>query len=203
MVWRWALAAVAFGGSVALGPARAAADFDRPPINYRDSAPGHLMRSVFVDRVGNPILSAPNYRVDHSSPFEHRWGGWYVTGTHGDRAHMGNLVVNSKDAHEPVENPEGQNLTDLSRRIDTGSYLTPHSDLVALLVLEHQAEGHNLIARAGFQARQALYQEEEINRILKAPPGQHLESTARRVAGVAEPLVQYLLFCGEPPRAAA
>src|SRR5205085_4252246 len=78
----------------------------------------------------------------------------------------------------------------------------PHSDIVALMVLEHQAEGHNLIARASFQARQALYQEEEINRILKAPPGQHLDSTARRVAGSAEPLVQYLLFAGEPPLAA-
>jgi hypothetical protein len=160
--------------------------------------PGLLMRSVFADSQGYPVLSAGSYRLDHTSPFEHRWGGWYVTGTHGDLTHLGNLVVSSRQGREPVDNPEGMNLTDLSRRIDVGAFLTPHSDIVALTVLEHQAEGHNLITRANFQTRMALHQEVEIARTLGLPAGQHLDSTASRIKSVCEPLVQYLLFSGEP-----
>jgi hypothetical protein len=38
-------------------------------------APGHLVRSVFTDRAGLPILSAGTYRTNHTSPFGERWGG--------------------------------------------------------------------------------------------------------------------------------
>ena len=41
--------------------------------------PGHLVRSVFTDRTGNPVLSLGSKRVSHETPFEERWGGWYVT----------------------------------------------------------------------------------------------------------------------------
>ena len=58
--------------------------------------PGHLVRSVFTDRVGLPILSAGSFRTDHASPFKERWGGWYVTGTHGKQTHMGNRVIENK-----------------------------------------------------------------------------------------------------------
>ena len=30
--------------------------------------------------------------ITHCSPLTDRWGGWYVTGTHGDQAHRGNLI---------------------------------------------------------------------------------------------------------------
>ena len=51
--------------------------------------PGHLVRSVFVDTAGMPILSAGTYRVDPTTPIAHRWGGWYVTGTHGTQKASG------------------------------------------------------------------------------------------------------------------
>src|SRR5262249_46659298 len=46
--------------------------------------PAHMVRSVFPDRDGNPILSGGSYRVDQTTPIKNRWGGWYVTGTHGN-----------------------------------------------------------------------------------------------------------------------
>ena len=46
---------------------------------------------------------------------------------------------------DDLTNDDGVNVTDLKGRIDTGMYLTPHSDIVALMVLEHQAEMHNRI----------------------------------------------------------
>lgn len=35
--------------------------------------------------------------------------------------------------------------------------MSPHCDIVALMVLEHQAEAHNLIARANMQTRLAFH----------------------------------------------
>src|SRR5262245_32377904 len=42
--------------------------------------PGHVVRSVFSDAAGLPILSSGTYRVDQTTALEKRWGGWYVTG---------------------------------------------------------------------------------------------------------------------------
>jgi hypothetical protein len=159
--------------------------------------PGHLVRSLYVDGEGLPILSSGSYRIDHTSPLAHRWGGWYVTGTHGAQTHMGNLIVRARQVREPVDNAAGQNLTDLGDRIDRSAYLSGHSDIVALMVLEHQAEGHNLLTRANFQTRTALHQEAALNRELNEPADHHWASTATRIKGVGEPLVRYLLFCEE------
>src|SRR5688500_645780 len=50
--------------------------------------PGFVVRSVYSDGGGYPILSSGTYRTDHTSPFHQRWGGWYVTGTHGSQKHL-------------------------------------------------------------------------------------------------------------------
>ncbi|MCI0464230.1 MAG: hypothetical protein L0Z62_45430, partial [Gemmataceae bacterium] len=113
--------------------------------------PGHVVRSVFADSTGLPLLASGTYRITQASALETRWGGWYVTGTHGRQTHLGNLVVRGRTAPRPGEDHHGLNITSLARHCDTSAYLTPHSDLVALLVLEHQAEAHNLLTRASFQ----------------------------------------------------
>lgn len=165
--------------------------------SHTRGVPGHTIRSVYVDAVGFPVLAMGTYRIDHTSPFPKRWGGWYVTGTHGQQEHLGNLIVNGKQEREPVENAGGQNVTDLSPRFQTSRYLTPHSDLIALMVLEHQTEAHNLLTRANFATREALYAEERLNRELKEPPGHRWESTTTRINSACESLVRYLLFCDE------
>jgi hypothetical protein len=160
--------------------------------------PGHLVRSVFSDAGGQPILASGTYRIDHTSPLSQRWGGWYVTGTHGTQKHLGNLIVKSRELpDENIDNSTGQNVTDLSPFFPPNSYLTPHSDLVALMVLEHQAAGHNLLVRANFQTRQALHYQQALNRELGEPAGHVWDSTRSRIKSVCEPLVEYLLFSGE------
>jgi hypothetical protein len=81
-----------------------------------------------------------------------RWGGWYVTGTHGNSLHAGNTVLS-----RPVSIFNGlptsalagsSNVVDLSKRFDIRPYLTPNSDIVALMVLTHQKEVQNLIVLA-------------------------------------------------------
>jgi hypothetical protein len=161
--------------------------------------PGLTIRSVFADRTGLPILSAGTYVTTDESPWEERWGGWYVTGTHGKQRHLGNLITHSAAQAERPDMERGANVTDLRPFFDTTPYLTPHSDIVALMVLEHQSHVHNLITRAGYGTRMALHYEKTLNQELGRPAEQRLDSTLSRVRSVAEPLVRALLFAKEAP----
>jgi hypothetical protein len=159
--------------------------------------PGHLARSVAVDRTGELILSRGGRRVDHTTPFEERWSGWYVTGTSGKQTHLGNQVFDARSGRG--EGGDGSNVTDLKGRFTVANYLTPHSDLVALLVLEHQGEAHNRLARANILTRMALVEQAEMNKALQRPAGERSEGIVRRINSACESLVQYLLFCEEAP----
>lgn len=55
--------------------------------------PGMLVRSSFVAPDGLPLGQFGTYDADDRTPFHRRWGGWYVTGTHGAMRHMGNATV--------------------------------------------------------------------------------------------------------------
>ena len=158
--------------------------------------PGHLVRSLYVDPQGFPILSEGSFRTDQTSPFRERWGGWYVTGTHGEMKHMGNRIVHKK-YQIGDGNAAGQNLVDLKPLFTTSFYLTPHSDIVALMVLEHQTGMHNLIARASLETRMALHSERELNKSLDEPVSNRFDSTKRRIKSAADDLVKHLLFANE------
>ena len=161
--------------------------------------PGHVVRSVFADASGEPILSAGSTMVDSTTPFEKRWGGWYVTGTHGDQKHVGNLVVKVNADPHVIDNAAGQNVTDLKSFVNTDGYLSPHSDIVALMVLEHQTLVHNRITQANFATRQALDYEQMLTKALGEPEGKRLDSTTRRIASAGEDLVEALLCVAEAP----
>jgi hypothetical protein len=161
--------------------------------------PGHVVRSVFSDRAGYPILSAGTHRIDHTSPLAERWGGWYVTGTHGKQKHMGNLTHVERDLRDAPESSAGLNLTDLGDRFDRTRYLSPHSDIVALMVLEHQAQAHNLITKANFVGRQAIHSQRQLNAELGEAADHPWDSTRSRIRSAGDPLVQYLLMAEEAP----
>lgn len=164
-----------------------------------DNIPGHLVRSVFTNERGLPLLSEGSHRVDHTTPFSDRWGGWYVSGTHGSQSHLGNLIVREEPLQRPVNNAAGQNVTDLSGFVPHGRYLTEHSDIVALMVLEHQVLVHNRMTRAGFSARQALHYEADINRALGEAEGTRRDSTTSRIRNAGNKLIAALLFVDEAP----
>jgi hypothetical protein len=159
--------------------------------------PGHLVRSVYPDPQGQPILSAGSFRIDHTSPLKERWGGWYVTGTHGAMEHLGNLVIRGREVPEKLDNAAGLNRAQLPSTVDASRYLTPHSDIVALMVLEHQTLGHNLITRANFLTRMAVFQQEELNRAMGKPADERWDSTSSRIKDAGEPLVKFLLMHDE------
>ena len=163
------------------------------------SVPGHLMRSVFADADGQPLLASGSFRSDHTSPFEERFGGWYVTGDTGDQYHLGNKIFTKRQSYKDVDWSRGMNLKTLDRLIDTSPYLQNSSDVVALMVLTHQSEMHNRITRANFLTRQALHYEEALNKGLGEPPGHRWPSTTARIKSACEPLLEYMLFSEELP----
>ena len=140
-------------------------------LSRHQGIPALTVRSVYPDREGNPILSGGSFRTDHASPLKERWGGWYVTGTHGKQSHLGNLILPRRSVPDDLVNEDGLNVTSLKGRVDTGMYLTPHSDIVALMVLEHQTEMHNRIAAANYQTKLAHRDARE-----DAPPRQRLRA---------------------------
>ena len=158
--------------------------------------PGLVVRSVFPDSTGMPLFHAGTFVTDHRSPLKERWGGWYVTGTHGSQSHMGNAVVEDRNQPDRLQSDGVQNLCDLHTKIDTGAYLTPHSDIVSLMTLEHQTQMVNLLVRVGWETRLALHDSAAINKAL-GRPDEVSESSTHRINSAAEELVDYLLFSGE------
>jgi hypothetical protein len=146
-----------------------------------------LTQSVFPDRDGNalflPGLTPPP--PDHTTPIEQRWGGWYVTGTHGSQRHMGNAVVPDPYTSSDLEQEGTQNLTSLKAKVDLHPYLAQTSDLVALMTFEHQLRMSNLIARISRPARDAQR-------------NTNVDSSEGLNAAVEE-MLQYMLFVEEAP----
>ncbi len=163
-----------------------------------ENVPGFLVRSVFPGRSGTPLYGLGTKATDHSTPLEERYGGWYVTGTHGSMRHLGNSIA-SDSRRPPIDTAEGANLTSLSDRVDSDPYLTDSSDIVALLVLEHQAKMHNLITRANYEARRCVHQDKVMNRLLEREENHQSDSSKRRIAAAGDDLLRYMLFVDEYP----
>jgi hypothetical protein len=159
--------------------------------------PGHIVRSVFTDATGQPLLSAGTFRTTQESPLKERWGGWYVTGTHGKQVHLGNGFLEDEEHPEKFDATAGGNVTSLADRFDASSYLSGHSDIVALMVLEHQTQMHNLITKANYLTRIAMRDQAEMNKALGEPADRTSDSTRSRIKHAAEPLVKYMLFADE------
>ncbi len=159
--------------------------------------PGHIVRSVFPDAGGQPVYRLGTHLTDDSSPFNERWGGWYVTGTHGQQRHMGNCTLDNEEVSEKLDVDSGANVTDLSSHFEVRPYLTPHSDIVALMVLEHQVTMHNILTAANHAGRITVRDADIMNKALERPDGFESESTERRFSSAAESVVKGLLFCDE------
>lgn len=159
--------------------------------------PGFVVRSVFPDRRGYPLAPLGSRVTSHSSPLNERWGGWYVTGTHGAERHLGNLLFDERMNPDRIEATSGLNLAKPPAPADLSEHLTPHSDIVALLVLEHQTQMHNLIARLNYETRIALQQQAALNEVLGRPADELTDGTRRRIARAVDEVLRALLFVNE------
>ena len=148
--------------------------------------PGLLARSVFMAPDGLPLAQFGSYDTDDRTPFRRRWGGWYVTGTHGSMRHIGNAMVTDTEKRDTIVPDSALNHISLESLFDARGYVSAHSDIAALMVFGHQGHMTNLITRLGWEARIATHEHRG-----------DLASGALR-DGVNE-LVDYLLFADEEP----
>jgi hypothetical protein len=149
--------------------------------------PGMLVRSIVTTPAGTTVPRFGNYTSDHRSPFPERWGGWYVNGRHGPMMHLGNAMLADRDHPDAMVTNETLGAESLKERFDIEHYPAPHSDIVALLVFDHQMRMMNLLTRIGWDARVAL--------------AQHRRDLAGLMARAASDVADYMLFVDEPPLA--
>ena len=120
--------------------------------------------------------------TDDRTPFEDRYGGWYVTGNTGTMKHRGNVTLDPDNMIDLP--PGGLNVASLADRIDTTRYLEPGSDIVSLLTLEHQAGFVNLVTAIDAQYR-------ELKNAAVVPA---LRTTKQDVDATIAELVDYMTF---------
>jgi hypothetical protein len=119
--------------------------------------PGILVRSMFTDTAGRTRPQLGSAIVDHRTPLAERWGGWYVTGTHGAARHRGNaMVTTAMERGEDAVSDHTLNRTALPARVNAAGFPVAASDITALLVFDHQGHAMNLLTRLGWETRVAL-----------------------------------------------
>src|SRR5690606_10711659 len=105
--------------------------------------PRFIVGSGYIDQLGNVVSHEGWIITTQQTPLRNRFGGWYVTGRHGDQVHLGNIVVPDVYALENLEALRVGNIDSLDGLVDTSVYAAPGSDIVALLVLQHQVDVQN------------------------------------------------------------
>jgi len=161
--------------------------------------PGLFVRSLHTDAAGEMLLQGGSTVVDFRTPFTNRWGGWYVTGKHGSALHRGNVFSEVKNNELVADFKRGANVTRLDKFFDTTPYLTNSSDIVALLVLEHQTAMQNTITRAGMNCRRMLEYQRALQLEMKETSTNDLayDSVRSVFNGAVRDVVDDLLFYKE------
>ncbi len=165
---------------------------------YTNATPGVFIRSVHTTAEGGTWLHLGSRIIDHTSPLEERWGGWYVTGQHGNARHMGNMFSREEKGKLIEDTEAGANVSDLAKYFDTGLYPKKTSDIVALMTLEHQCVMQNTLTRADFQTRRTLHMQQSLQRDLDEPvTAEPTGSTLRGFQSCARDVMDNLFFKGE------
>jgi hypothetical protein len=160
--------------------------------------PRFLFVSTLVDKDGQALTGAPGADTTDQTPLSERWGGWYVSAVEGPQVHLGNILVDGRSLPKNLETTPRPNPVNLAKVFDTEPYLRDTSDIVALLVFEHQAYIHSLISRANFKSRSL---------IPRLSPGVSVDAkwsdlsprTQRALKPMFEGLVRAMLFVNAAP----
>ena len=160
--------------------------------------PRFILGSGYVDTQSRLVSHEGWVLTSPKTPFRFRWGGWYVTGNHGDMAHLGNIVVRNAAELQDLESLRIFNRETLDGLIDSEFYPTSHSDIVALLVIEHQVHVQNLITRVNYDVRTWIVSDGQADNDDNNGNGSFVtEEMKSLIEETTEPLVKALLFTDE------
>ena len=115
------------------------------------NVPGHILSSFLTDPTGAPREGYAS--INHATDYGQRWGGWYVTGRAPNLVHWGNLIGDTETQRHKQDPSFRGAVADLAPLVDLSRYPSAHSDIVALLVLNHQMHFYNLVNRVSFEHR--------------------------------------------------
>jgi hypothetical protein len=115
--------------------------------------PRFLLGSGYINESGNLVSHEGWIVTNQTTPLKFRWGGWYVTGNHGEQVHLGNIVIKKTEELQYLDDIRQGNLANLDGIIPGGKYPVNYSDIVALMVIEHQVHIQNLITRVNYDIR--------------------------------------------------
>lgn len=153
-----------------------------------ENVPGLMIRSVYADVGGHPLLHLGTTDIDHTTPLGQRWGGWHVTGRSA-LPHHGNRTFTEDSGLSPLP----ADKDDLKGDFDVAKYPRPTSDIVSLLVLEHQCHMHNLLNAAALNYRRSRHFSEIID-----PNSDPDKGSAGSVADSwAKTITEYIFFKDE------
>jgi hypothetical protein len=144
--------------------------------------PGMFVGSVYPNAFGRPDRTGAII-TDHRTPFADRWGGWYVNAARGQQRDRSNATAPDPAEPHALMTEGRQNLTSLFKEFNTAGYLSPVSDIVALMTFEHQTQMANFFTRLGWEARIAAQE---------GKPDPQIEADI-------EAAVAYMLFADEAP----
>lgn len=149
--------------------------------------PGLLLFSSTLDTEGE--RHTKTVTMDHRVPYAERFGGWFVTGSSGTTRHLGNRVPG-------LEGRRSDDMPSVAGLFDPDGFVGATSDIAALLTFSHQTQMTNLLTRAAWEARAA-------DPALHAGGAGQTQLVETLMSGVANEVVDYMLFVDEPPLAAA
>ena len=163
--------------------------------------PGLMVRSVYAQESGQPLFQAGTFHTRHDSPIEERWGGWYVSGEVEEVSHMGNCLASAErrsvevTLHKMSEEP----VSSLEEFFESEPYLHgAKSDVVALMMLEHQVGMHNMLVEANLTTRATLHRHREMQKAFGESPDAPLSETNQRILDhLAEDVLEKMLWVDE------
>ena len=156
--------------------------------------PRFLVNSAPVDLNGELLPQVTPSETTDETPLALRWGGWYVTGQHGKQTHLGNIQIKDRKAPLNLDSLRQGNVTELDGLFDVRPYLSNKSDIVALLVFEHQIQVQNLLVRANFKSRTLLAKEQQPGTPLPRTLDELSPKTQLSLKRMLEPIAQSMLF---------
>ena len=165
-----------------------------------ERTPSLRTRSVYPDKNGEPLVGSGGSNIEPSTPYRERWGGWYVTGAPGALRHRGNVMGSKAEDFDGDQGLSSPLVPDLKEIVETRRYPLGTSDVVALLMHDHQVHVHNVISTANQQSRVALHRWPAMRAVLglpkdAAPAG----SCLAQLNSQAERLIDALLLRDEAP----
>jgi hypothetical protein len=169
--------------------------------------PGLVAKSVHTTVDGKPLSREVAFSLGHETPISFRWGGWYVTGALSGPpekvAHLGNTFTADPECSGQRDRSLASDAKALKAEIESARYLSSSSDIVALLVFEHQTRMHNLLTQANYETRLALARdagkETEQDSSAKGQSIRLSNESRAHIEQAGERLLEYMLFRREAP----